>query len=75
MNDSFVAYKSDALVITIPTSSPAAMHRLLLKGINEAAQLYVSHPDPGINTDGLLALMELQKNLLPKEPELAKAFL
>lgn len=74
MNNSLVAHKSDSLVITIPTANAAAMHHLLLKGINDAVEYYLGHPDPGKNTDGLQALLKLQEHLLPKETELQKAY-
>jgi hypothetical protein len=74
MNQPPVQYESNSLVITIQTSSPAVTHHLLMRGINEAVQYFINHPEKRKAMDGLIALLELQKTMLPREEELEKAY-
>lgn len=69
-----IRHTAKSLEITIPTDTPAVFHQLLLSGINDAVQYYISHPDKKPATDGLMALMKLQQIILPTEMELEKAF-
>jgi hypothetical protein len=74
MNQPPIIYRSNSLMINLKTKNPAALHRLLLLGINEAVQNYVTNPEKSGNGQGLEALLELQKFLLPSETELEKAY-
>jgi hypothetical protein len=74
MNQPPITYKSNSLSICLKTKNPAALHRSLLIGINEAIQHYVTNPEKSGNGQGLEALLELQKKLLPSEMELEKAY-
>jgi hypothetical protein len=74
MNHPPILYKSNSLLISLKTKNPAALHRSLLIGISEAIQHYVTNPEKCGNGQGLEALLEFQKNLLPSEMELEKAY-
>lgn len=69
-----IRYHKGKLIISINTNNPAATHELLLKGINDAVQTYLTHADKPADTSGITALMQLQKALIPAENELSKAY-
>lgn len=64
---STVKYKNDAIVITIPTTTPAALHEFFLRGL-----IIALRDQQGENEKQ--ALTELLLALTPKEPSLEKAF-
>lgn len=69
-----VLYYSDYLLLRIHTDNPAAIHELLMKGVNDAIQYYMTHPDKQSDSEGLLALLQLQKVLIPTQKKLEEAY-
>ena len=69
-----IAYNENGVQINLETTAPAATHELLMRGINDAIRYYVESPDKTKDTEGLIALLQLQNALIPKEQELNKIY-
>ncbi len=63
------SYENGMLMISIPTSDPAAMHEQLMRGLNRAMRNYIVSKD---DRDAQLALVQLMENLLPEDVALSK---
>lgn len=65
-------YEKGMLVISLPTTEPAALHELLLKGLTSSFR-YNTDSQMKRNIDGQHALIDLIEALLPDEKALAKS--
>lgn len=65
-----VNYDEKALVITLPTSDPIALHDLLMHGLTAAMRCCILNRID--NEDVRLSLVELLECLLPEEKDLCK---
>lgn len=70
-----VDYEQNALVIRIPTSSPAALHARLLKALGVAFRLCLCSRDSQRRDDleHLVPLTDMHEAIAPKEEQLKKA--
>jgi hypothetical protein len=68
-----VAYKEDALVITISTNDPGALHELLLRGLADAFRNFAANGNQK-KFNAHMALIDLLDVLLPDETALSKVY-
>lgn len=70
-----VLYSEEALVIKIPTATPAATHYSLLRGLITSLKLQIQSPERiDEDVDGLVMLANLLSGIVPKETQLINAF-
>lgn len=74
MNALTVEHQPDALVITLPTSSPAALQEGLMKGITRSLKSHLNDEDKTLDDSRHVCnLLTLLEAMLPIEQQLDKA--
>lgn len=69
-----IQHTENAIVITIPTSCPAATHECLMRGITAGIRAHLIAEKEKADKDYIYNLVQLLEALLPHEKELDAAY-